>query len=150
MGRFLVETLLVGRDEQAAERFLLLAVGVSTITFWAVTLVESVGLAIPGIVEVLFTPAYLLGTVLLAGLHAYRNDGFLVTLVGAFIVLLGYAVFIGMTYVLCLGASGCPTLPEKLFFGVFLAAGATVPIGVTAFTVGAGGRRLQERKGSSL
>jgi hypothetical protein len=92
----------------------------------------------------LFVTAYLVGTLAFASVYAYRNDRLLVTLVGTFILLLGYAVFIGLTFFLCVGR--CPTLFERISFGVFLASGGAVAIGSTAFAVGAGSRRLRERR----
>lgn len=139
------ETLLVGHDEQIAERFLLHSIGVSASTFLVLTVGWQVWQAIAGGVGVLFTVVYLVGALLFASGYAYRNDGFLVTLFGTFVVLLGYAVVVGMHFLLCLGAgsSGCPTLVEKLSFGVLLAAGTAVPVGGSAFVVGVGGRRLR-------
>jgi hypothetical protein len=144
MGRPLFRTLLVGYGEQAAERFLLLAVSVSVSTFGVLTLGRPVWHSLAGVGGWLFVTAYLVGTLAFASVYAYRNDGLLVTLVGTFILLLGYAVFIGLTFFLCVGR--CPTLFERISFGVFLASGGAVAIGSTAFAVGAGSRRLRERR----
>lgn len=144
MDRILSRTLLVGHDEQAAERFLLLAVGVSVSTFGVLTLGWPVWQYLAGVVGWLFVTAYLVGTLAFASVYAYRNDGLLATLAGTFIVLLGYAVFFGLTFILCVGR--CPTLFERISIGVFLAGGVAVPVGSTAFAVGAGSRRLRERR----
>lgn len=154
MDRLPVDALLVGRDERAARRFLFLVVGVAASTFGVLTVGRPLWEGVLDVSGLVFSYAYLVGTGSIAGAYAFRNDGWLVTLFGTFVLLLGLSVASRLT-ALCalggvgsLGGVGC-TLAGDVLFGVGLAAGVAVPLGCITFAVGAGGRRLSERRAAA-
>lgn len=154
MDRLPAGALLVGRDGRAARRFLVLAVGVAASTLGVLTAGRPLWVGVVDASGLVFFYAYLVGTASIAGAYAFRNDGWLVTLFGTFVLLLGLSVSSRLN-ALCalggfgsLGGFGC-TLAGDVLFGVGLAAGVAVPLGCIAFAVGAGGRRLRERRAAA-
>lgn len=151
MDWFPADALLVGRDERAAKRFLLLAVGVAASTLGVLTIGQPLWQGAIDAGHTVFFFAYLTGTVSVASVYAFRNDGLLVTLFGTVVLLLGVFVSSRLNAVCGVGGVvGCPTtLLGKVLLGALLAAGVAVPLGSTAFAVGAGGRRLLESRATS-
>lgn len=136
-------SLLVGRNRRRTRRYLGVAVALffgALGVLWLLRLASSRNVTVPLLGAVLLWAAALV-VVGAPALQAYRNDGLLVS------VALGTSV--PLAFYLVLTAFDLVYPSESVAWGVGAALQFGVPAGTLGFLLGAGARRLRERRSAT-
>lgn len=139
MERNRVEALLVGRDRNRSERFLLIAVGVFLfgLGLWGLLwLVNRFDASLP-IDMAWFLWGFAAISVIPAAVHAYRNDGLVVCWV------LGAALPLALYLVPT--ASNAMAPDESVLWGIWAGLQFGIPAGTIGFVLGVGFREILDR-----